>query len=137
MGKYHSLKSYSGEPIVTEAGLEDCERETAFYFSARTAREGYIRVSSNQASIVRGLLQHREYIPEEISATGSELAPQIVYTSGRLPMNCLRITPAKGSLSPGKIITRSARRGQADNSSESPSETPSHAAVGAETGAGQ
>jgi len=127
MGKFITLESYNGEPVITEPGLEDCEQETGFHFSARTAKEGCIQVTSNNAPIVRGLLVHRDYVPEEIRAIRIDSAPKVIYTAGRLPMNCLRITASSGSKSIGKIITKSARSGKAEDPTESLDETPSEA----------
>ena len=111
--KYFRLKEYNGEPVITEPGLQDCEEETAIYFSARTTREGYAGVSSNQGPIARSLLKHRDFILEEIYAIGSEVHPKVVYVAGRLPINCIRITAATGSTSVRKIITQSARKRRA------------------------
>ena len=84
MQQTHELASYNSEPVMSQPGLDDCEQETAIYFSARSAKQGYVENSSNHSPIVRGLLQHVDYIPDEITA-------------------------ATGSLSVGEAITQSAR----------------------------
>ena len=109
MGNRFQLDGYNGEPVVTEPGLRNCEQETWICFFACDAKDGFFRISSSQAPIVRGLLSHKDYIADEIGAIGPEDAPRVVSTQGRLPINCLRITSAKGSMSVGKIITQSAR----------------------------
>jgi len=124
MGKFIKLESYKGKPVINEPGLEDCERETAFYFSARDAKNGIIRVSSNHAPIVRGLLKHKDYVPEEITAIKHNFRDKIIYTAGRLPMNCLRITSSTGSMSVGKVITQSARCDQSASTDRSSDKTP-------------
>jgi len=125
--RYTYLSEYNGEPIVTEPGLQDCEKESAFYFSERTTKQGYIQASSNHAPIVRGLLQDEDYIPDEIIAIGEAPNYKVVSTAGRLPTNCLRITTATGSLSVGKIITQSARGKTSEHPAVSSEEPPTSA----------
>jgi len=131
--KYFSLTEYNGEPIVTEPGLEDCEQETAIYFSARTTAHGYTSVSSNQAPIVRGLLEHGGFVVEEIQAINRE-DTQIIYVAGRSPLSCIRITTPSRKQRIGEVVTQRARgrRSEEDNpaASASPASTPTHRDTG-------
>jgi len=123
MGNRIKLDGYSDEPVVAEPGLQSCEQETWISFFACDAKDGFIRVSSNHAPIVRGLLSHKDYIADEVVAIGPECAPRVVSTEGRLPINCLRITSANGSTSVGKIITRAARKTMSQRPDRSSHET--------------
>lgn len=121
--RFISIDAYRDEAVVTEPGLQDCEKESAIYFSARTLKESYVQVSSNQAPIVRSLLDHEAFTAKEVLATGTTAAPLAVYVAGRLPTSCIRIAAAKSSSSIGKIITQSGRRCSRKLSSGSLEET--------------
>jgi hypothetical protein len=99
---YEVRTEYNGEPVGNDPRLEACERETGLSFDDR---DGYVRLSSYQAAIVRGLLDSEGVEIERIFL----LDGVVVGLLARFPKSMLAIKSPRKSTSTGRIVSGALR----------------------------